>query len=69
MASTTTRVFWNDILANDTHAVVLARATAERDGKRLDDKGVNVWHLRDGKVTEQWLHPGDQYASDEFFSD
>jgi ketosteroid isomerase-like protein len=59
----------HDILANDTHAVVLARATAERDGKRLDDKGVNVWHLKDGKVTEQWLHPGDQYASDEFFSD
>ena len=59
----------HDILANDTHAVVLARATAERDGKRLDDKGVNVWHIKDGKVTEQWLHAGDQYASDEFFSD
>jgi len=25
-----------------------------------------VWHIKDGKVTESWLHPGDAYASDEF---
>src|SRR5713226_7362004 len=27
----------HDILANDTHAVVLVRATAEHDGRKLDD--------------------------------
>jgi len=27
-----------------------------------------VWHIKDGKVTESWLHPGDAYASDEFWS-
>jgi hypothetical protein len=23
--------------------------------------------VKDGKVTEQWLYPGDAYASDEFW--
>lgn len=59
----------HDVLANDEHVVVLARSTAERDGKRLDDNGVQVFHVSDGKVTEQWLHPGDVYASDAFFGD
>ena len=55
------------VLADDEHAVVLARATAEREGKKLDDKSVQVFHIKDGKVTEQWLHPGDTYASDAFW--
>jgi ketosteroid isomerase-like protein len=56
------------VLADDKHAVVLARATAERAGKKLDDNSVQVFHISDGKVTEQWLHPGDVYAGDEFWS-
>lgn len=57
----------HDVLANDTHAVVLARATGEREGKKLDDRTVQVFHISDGKVTEQWLQPGDLYATDEFW--
>ena len=56
------------ILADDEHAVVLARGMGEREGKTLDDNSVQVFHIKDGKVTEQWLHPGDLYASDEFWS-
>jgi ketosteroid isomerase-like protein len=55
------------ILADDEHAVVLARATGEREGRTLDDNSVQVFHIKDGKVTEQWLHPGDAHASDEFW--
>ncbi len=55
------------VLADDEHAVVLARATGEREGRKLDDKSVQVFHVSGGKVTEQWLHPGDVYASDEFW--
>ncbi len=58
----------HDILANDEHTVALVKATAQRDGKALDDNGVQVLHVQDGKVKESWLHPGDEYASDEFFS-
>ena len=56
------------VLADDEHVVVLARATAEREGRMLDDKSVQVFHVKDGKVTEQWLHPGDVYAGDEFWA-
>jgi ketosteroid isomerase-like protein len=60
----------HDILANDEHAVVMVRATGERpDGRTLEDNAVQVFHITDGKVTEQWLHPGDPYAADEFWSD
>jgi uncharacterized protein len=55
------------VLADDEHAVVLARATGEREGRKLDDNTVQVFHISDGKVTEQWLHVGDAYASDEFW--
>jgi uncharacterized protein len=55
------------ILADDEHAVVLVTATGEHDGKSLHDNSVQIFHVKDGKVTEQWLHPGDTYASDEFW--
>ena len=57
----------HDVLANDDHAVVLIHSTGEREGKKLDDKGVQVFHIKGGKVTEEWLHPGDTHANDEFW--
>ena len=59
----------HDVLANDEHVTVLVRARGERNGKTLDDTSVQVWHVKDGKAAEQWLHSGDQYAADEFWSD
>ena len=56
------------ILADDEHAVVLITATGEHDGKTLNDNSVQIFHIKDGKVTEEWLHPGDAYASDEFWN-
>ena len=56
------------VLADDEHAVVLARATGEREGKKLDDRSVQVFHIKDGKVTEQWLYPEDAAANDAFWS-
>ena len=55
------------VLADDEHVAVLARVTGEREGKTLDDNSVQIFHIRDGKVTEQWLYPGDAYAGDEFW--
>jgi ketosteroid isomerase-like protein len=56
------------LVADDEHAVALLRARAERDGKTLDDNTVQVFHIKDGKVTESWLNPSDAYASDEFWA-
>lgn len=58
----------HDVVANDEHVVALAPGTGEREGKRLSDNGVLVHHIKDGKVAEVWLHAGDQYAGDEFWS-
>jgi ketosteroid isomerase-like protein len=63
----TFRVEVHDILANDEHAVALAVARAERGGRTWEDNAVLVFHIRNGKVAETWLHPTDQYAGDEFF--
>ena len=63
------RIELHDMLANDDHVVALTAASAERQGRSLDNaRGVQVFHIRDGKVTESWFHSGDQYADDEFFS-
>ncbi len=63
------RIELHDMLANDEHVVALTAASGERQGRSLDNaRGVQVFHIRDGKVTESWFHSGDQYADDEFFS-
>jgi uncharacterized protein len=49
----------HDVLANDTHGVVLVTAHAERDGQPMAAREVNVWHLADGKATEFWVFPED----------
>jgi ketosteroid isomerase-like protein len=55
-------------VANDEHAVALFTAHAERAGKHLEDNTVQVTHIRDGKESEVWFYPADQYATDEFWS-
>jgi ketosteroid isomerase-like protein len=58
----------HDVLANDEHVVALVTLSGSRDGKTLHDNGAQVFHVAGGKVTEVWFHPGDQAASDEFWS-
>ena len=58
----------HDALANDEHGVVLAHATAEREGKTLDQDIIYVMHIQQGKVTEFWIHNVDQSLTDEFWS-
>lgn len=58
----------HDILASDEHVVVLSNVTAERDGKKLDVQGVEVFHVKDGKVAEAFFTGMDSYSTDEFFA-
>jgi ketosteroid isomerase-like protein len=64
----TFRLDIHDVLANDDHAIGMVKTTGERGGRTLNDNGVQVFHIDDGKVTESWFHPGDQYADDEFWT-
>ena len=56
----------HDILANDEHAVVLAKVSATKGGKTIDMDQVIVIHVEDGKAKEVWVHLTDPQAAAEF---
>lgn len=57
------------VLTADDHAiVVLGRASAARQGKRLDAEEVHVLSIRDGKVREIWVFHQNQDHVDEFWT-
>ena len=58
----------HDVLANDDHVVGLQTARATRGDKHLVDRGLLVFHVRGGKVTEVWQYLEDQAAVDRFWS-
>ena len=58
----------HDVVANDEHVVSLFVGRGQREGKSLEASNVLVSHVRNGKLAETWLYPGDQYAADEFFA-
>lgn len=58
----------HEILANDDYAVALVRFSGERDGKALEDTGVQVFRITNGKISERWSYPGDLYKTDDFFA-
>ena len=64
----TYRVELHAALANDEHAVALSRATAGRQGKQIDLRNVNVYHLENGKIMEAWVFAEDQRLIEEFWS-
>jgi uncharacterized protein len=62
------RIDLHDVLANDDHTVVLGTAHLEApDGDRVDYRFVNVFHVRDGKITEAWGMSENDAETDAFF--
>lgn len=64
----TFKIAVHDVIANDEHVVVLNQVTAQRGDKSLADRGVEVFHLKDGKITGGFFTGMDLYDFDEFFS-
>lgn len=58
----------HDVVANDEHAVGLHTSTGQREGRSLNVHTAIVFHVRDGKITEAWVHISDTQAFDEFFA-
>lgn len=56
----------HDVLASDDHVVALIRGTVSREGRQLSFNQANIYHPRDGKITEAWLLPTDQATLDGF---
>ena len=63
----TFRTELHDVLATDDHAVGLVGARAEREGRVVQLPRVHVWHVRDGRLAELWVHPADQYEFDAYW--
>jgi ketosteroid isomerase-like protein len=55
-------------LGHKEHIVAILRATADREGKRLDQGYAIVFQMRDGKVHAAWEVWKDQPSVDEFWS-
>ena len=65
--ASTTSVGIHDVLANDDHVVVLGEASATAsDGSSAEWKYTQVFHVRDGKVTEVWGMAENDAAVDPF---
>jgi uncharacterized protein len=68
MTGGTVTIAARDIIANDDNVIVLTTMKAKRDDKELDDDGVAVFRIRDGKAVEVWNFAEHQGALDSFFS-
>jgi len=58
----------HDVVANDEHVVQLLNVTATRDGRTLEYRTAEIYHIRDGKITARWAFSDDTARIVEFFS-
>ena len=57
----------HDILANDEHCIQLVTATATMGDQSLVYRTAEIYHMRDGKVTERWAFSDDTEQINRFF--
>jgi hypothetical protein len=57
----------HDVVANDEHAIQLVTATATLGGKELVYRTAEIYHVRDGKITERWAFSDDTDRINKFF--
>ena len=57
----------HDVVANDEHAIQLVTATATLGDKELVYRTAEIYHVRDGKITERWAFSDDTDRINKFF--
>jgi uncharacterized protein len=57
----------HDALANDEHGVALINASARRGHRSFEYRVIEVYHLRDGLITERWAFSDDTDRIARFF--
>ena len=58
----------HDVTASDDHVIALVKAHATRGDQTLDYDTAEIFHLRDGKITERWAFSDDTARIAEFFA-
>jgi len=61
------KVDTHDIVANDEHAIALVTATATMGDQELVYRTAEIYHMRDGKITERWAFSDDTDRINKFF--
>lgn len=57
----------HDVLANDDHCIALVTATATMGDQSLVYRTAEIYHMKDGKVTERWAFSDDTDRINKFF--
>ena len=57
----------HDIVANDDHAIALVTATATMGDQELVYRTAEIYHMKDGKITERWAFSDDTDRINKFF--
>lgn len=57
----------HDVLANDEHCIQLVTATATMGDQELVYRTAEIYHMRDGKITERWAFSDDTERINKFF--
>jgi ketosteroid isomerase-like protein len=66
----TTRVRLHDVLANEQHGILLYTVTAEHGDRSIRYRYIDLYHFREGKISEVWGYPADDASAfDEFYSE
>ena len=68
MGDVTIQYDLHDVIANDEHAIALGTATATRNGKTLEYRTAEIFHIRDGRAVERWAFSDDTAAIIAFFA-
>ncbi len=58
----------HEVMATDEHVVALVKISARRDGRQFSNNGVNVYHVKEGKLTEAWIFSFDPQVSADLFA-
>ena len=57
----------HDVVANDEHTIQLVTATATMGDQSLVYRTAEIYHMRDGKITERWAFSDDTERINRFF--
>lgn len=57
----------HDVVGNDEHVVQLVTATAKLGDQTLVYRTAEIFHMKDGKVTERWAFSDDTDRINKFF--
>ena len=61
------KVETHDVVGNDDHVIALVTATAKMGDQSLVYRTAEIYHMKDGKITERWAFSDDTDRINKFF--